>query len=227
MCPFCPDVGSVLARELGPGRGGLVKNGRDRAAPGDERPPRSLDQWSIPLSGTPPIGFLPQLRSVKRAASGLFPECTGQAGRGSAGILAHARMTGSAVHQNLVLPGRSVCTVESAGHRPVGAENLCHQAIFMNHVSGAVAPEEAEVVQVGDAIGQRAKRRGLVQGAVRPVRVIEILVLTQHCHQVPLVPDQGPVQQLTPTAADPAFHDRVAPRRQLHLIRVIGTDASG
>jgi len=33
-----------------------------------------------------------------------------------------------------------------------------------------VAPE-AEVVQVGDAIGQRAKRRGLVQGAVWPVRV--------------------------------------------------------
>jgi hypothetical protein len=48
----------------------------------------------------------------------------------------------------------------------VGAENLCRQAIFMNHASNAVAPEDAEVVQVGDAIGQRAERRGLVQGAV-------------------------------------------------------------
>jgi hypothetical protein len=56
----------------------------------------------------------------------------------------------------------------------VGADNLCHQAIFMDHASGAVAPPHAEVVQVGDAIGQRAKRRGLVQGAVRPVRVVEV-----------------------------------------------------
>jgi hypothetical protein len=46
---------------------------------------------------------------------------------------------------------------------------VCHQAIFVNDASGAIAPSEAEVVQVGDAIGQRAKRRGLVQGAVRPV----------------------------------------------------------
>ncbi len=45
----------------------------------------------------------------------------------------------------------------------------------MNHASGAVAPPDAEVVQVGDTIGQRAERRGLVQGAVRPVRVIEVL----------------------------------------------------
>jgi hypothetical protein len=29
---------------------------------------------------------------------------------------------------------------------PVGAENLCHQAIFMNHTSGAVAPPDAESV---------------------------------------------------------------------------------
>ena len=36
----------------------------------------------------------------------------------------------------------------------------------MNHASGAVASEDAEVVQVGDAIWQRAQRRGLVQGAV-------------------------------------------------------------
>src|SRR5258708_1256728 len=79
----------------------------------------------------------------------------------------------------------------------------------MNNASGAVAPPEAEVVQVGDAIWQRAERRGLVQGAVWPVRVVEVLVLAQDGHQVALVPDQGPVQQLTPATADPAFHDRV------------------
>jgi hypothetical protein len=49
----------------------------------------------------------------------------------------------------------------------------------MNHASGAVAPPDAEVVQVGDAIWQRAERRGLVQGAVWPVRVAEVLVLAQ------------------------------------------------
>jgi hypothetical protein len=37
----------------------------------------------------------------------------------------------------------------------------------MNHASGAVAPPDAEVIQAGDAIRQRAKRRGLVQ-AWRP-----------------------------------------------------------
>jgi hypothetical protein len=48
---------------------------------------------------------------------------------------------------------------------------------------------------------------------VRPVGVVEVLVLAQHGHQVALVPDQGPVQQLAPAAADPAFHDRVHSRR--------------
>jgi len=72
MCPFCSHVGSALARELGPGRGGLVKNGRDRAEPGDDGPPRSLDQWSTPLGQNrsraqvaPPMPS----RSVKTAAS--------------------------------------------------------------------------------------------------------------------------------------------------------------
>jgi hypothetical protein len=44
---------------------------------------------------------------------------------------------------------------------------------------------------------------------------------------MPLVPYQGPVQQLAPTAADPAFHDRVGLHRRLHPIQVIGTAVSG
>ena len=48
---------------------------------------------------------------------------------------------------------------------------------------------------------------------MRPVVVAGILVLAQHGHQVPLIPDQGVVQQLTPAAADPALHDRIHPRR--------------
>lgn len=42
----------------------------------------------------------------------------------------------------------------------VGAENLCHQVILVNQSSGAVAPEDPEVIQVRDAIGQRSQRRG-------------------------------------------------------------------
>ena len=35
----------------------------------------------------------------------------------------------------------------------MGAENLCHQGILMNHASGTVAPPDPELIQVGDAIG--------------------------------------------------------------------------
>jgi len=83
------------------------------------------------------------------------------------------------------------------------------------HGSGAVAPPEAERVQVGDAIWQRAQRRGTVQGAVRPlVRVAEVLVLAQDGNQVALVSHQDPAQELTAAAAGPAFHDRVHSRRE-------------
>jgi hypothetical protein len=82
----------------------------------------------------------------------------------------------------------------------------------MNHASGAVAPPDAEAVQIGDTIWQRAQRRGLVQGAMRPMGVAAVLVLAQDPHQVTLVPDQGSARQFTPTVADPAFHDRVHPK---------------
>ncbi|MDQ2815702.1 MAG: hypothetical protein M3Z75_28625 [Actinomycetota bacterium] len=58
----------------------------------------------------------------------------------------------------------------------------------MNYASGTVTPLDPEVVQVGDAIGQRAERRCLVQGAVWPVRVIKLLVLAQHDYQMLLIP---------------------------------------
>ena len=79
---------------------------------------------------------------------------------------------------------------------PVGAENLRHQAVFVNHALGAIAPPDAEVVQVGDAIWRGAERRCLVQGAVRPVGVAVVFVFAQHGHQVSLIPHQGPVPAL-------------------------------
>ena len=77
----------------------------------------------------------------------------------------------------------------------------------MDDATHAVMPPDPEVIQVGDAIWQRPQWRGLVQGAVRPVGVVEVLVLPQHHHQVALVPDQGPVQQLTPAVANPPLRD--------------------
>jgi hypothetical protein len=42
----------------------------------------------------------------------------------------------------------------------------------MNHASGTVAPLDPELIQVTGTVGQRAQRRGLVQGAVRPVQTV-------------------------------------------------------
>src|ERR1022692_3005712 len=69
-----------------------------------------------------------------------------------------------------------------------------HQVIFVEDAASAVTPLDAEMIQISNAAGQGVERRGLVQGAVRPVRVAEVLVLAQHDRQVALVPDQGPVQ---------------------------------
>lgn len=68
----------------------------------------------------------------------------------------------------------------------------------MSHACGTVTPLDLELIRVGGAIGQRARRRGLVQGWVRPVPVAEVLVLAQDDHQMPLIPYKGLVQQLTP-----------------------------
>jgi hypothetical protein len=54
----------------------------------------------------------------------------------------------------------------------VGAENLCHQAIFVDDATRAVIPLDLEMIQVGDAFWQRPQWRGLVQGTVRPVGVV-------------------------------------------------------
>ena len=75
-----------------------------------------------------------------------------------------------------------------------GCRNLCHQVIFVEDAASAVTPLDPEMIEVGNVAGQRAERRGLVQGAVRPVRVVEVLVLAQYGHQVALVLDHGPVE---------------------------------
>ena len=59
------------------------------------------------------------------------------------------------------------------------AENLCHQPIFVDDATHTVVAPDPEMIQVGGAIRQWPKWRGLVQGAVRPVGVVEVLELPQ------------------------------------------------
>src|SRR5437867_4418340 len=89
----------------------------------------------------------------------------------------------------------------------------------MDHASGAVAPPDAEVVQVGDAIRQRAEWRGLVQGAVWPVRVVEVLVLAPKTrirrvlqpHKPKIIPRPGSQARTSPP---PAGHPNGSIRRR-------------
>jgi hypothetical protein len=74
------------------------------------------------------------------------------------------------------------------------------------------------VFTVGDALGD---------ALVRPGCVVVHLVFSQHGAQMAFPEDQHAVQELPAQGTDEALADRVAPHRQLHLIRVIGTDASG
>jgi hypothetical protein len=57
----------------------------------------------------------------------------------------------------------------------VGNEILCRQVIFVEDAAGAVMPPDPEMIQAGDAVWQRPQWRGLVQGAVRPAGVAEVL----------------------------------------------------
>jgi hypothetical protein len=67
--------------------------------------------------------------------------------------------------------------------------------------------------------------RVLPQCPVPAVDVVVVGVLAEDQLQVLFAGDQHPVQALAAGAGDPAFGDRVAPHRQLHPIRMIGTGA--
>jgi hypothetical protein len=103
-------------------------------------------------------------------------------------------MTVGDFHVNDALAKAAELGREPGYFAPAGAENLCHQVIFVEDAASAVTPPDPGMIQISNAVGQGAERRGLVQGAVRPARVAEVLVLAQHDHQVALVPDQGLVQ---------------------------------
>ena len=70
-------------------------------------------------------------------------------------------------------------------------------------------------------------RRAQLAAAVGAASVVMGFVLGQYRPQVPLAEDEHPVGDLGPGSEHEPFGKGVAPHRQLHLIRVIGTDASG
>jgi hypothetical protein len=90
----------------------------------------------------------------------------------------------------------------------------------------SVDVKAGEGAGLGDWRGQRVQWPGVADSLVRPVSVVELLEFTQSVQQVPLVPDQGPVKQLAAAGLHPSLHNRVAPHRQLHPVRMMGTDVS-
>ena len=93
--------------------------------------------------------------------------------------------------------------------------------VLVKDTAEAVASADVKVGgggQFWDWGGQRTQWPGVGYSLVRPMGIAELLELTQSVHQVPLVPDQGPVKQLA--AADlhpptPTARVRTRPARRL------------
>ena len=83
----------------------------------------------------------------------------------------------------------------------------------MDDATRAVMPPDPEMCcRPGYVSSLRNATQHFTDPRRRPVGVVEVLVLPQHHHQVALVPDQGPVQQLTSAAANLPLHDRIHSR---------------
>ena len=70
-------------------------------------------------------------------------------------------------------------------------------------------------------------RGELSESTVRSASVVMLQISGEYMAQMMLIDDQQPVEELTAQGADHPLADRVAPHRQLHPIRTIGTGASG
>jgi hypothetical protein len=124
VCPFCPHVGSVLARKLGPGRGGFVQSGGS----GSQRGLRRLSwrsQWSIPSLNVVSFGSWEQLRSVKPAGS----------------VQPHERRTGG---RDAASRKSRACADDGIGRSPVtsaGEPLRLHRRIRWDHSAAAACRE--------------------------------------------------------------------------------------
>jgi len=91
--------------------------------------------------------------------------------------------------------------------------------VFVQDASKPIAssdPEPGYLVWVSDRGRQWVQRAGVGEALVRTMAVVEAFEFVQGVEQMPLVPDQGSIEQFVAASPDPAFHDRVGPSRQLH-----------
>jgi hypothetical protein len=86
---------------------------------------------------------------------------------------------------------------------------------------------DAEVPCDDAARMARAVGDALADALVRPGGVVVLLVFGQNGSQVRFAEDQAAVKEFAPQGADEALADRVGPRRQQHLIQMIGIDVCG
>ena len=91
------------------------------------------------------------------------------------------------------------------------------------------AAEDLLTLEPGSDIHGAAdlSRRALLQALMRTMPVIVADVLGQDLAQMPLAEDQQVIQAFAPERAHEPLGICVAPHRQLHPIRMIGTGASG
>jgi len=90
-----------------------------------------------------------------------------------------------------------------------------NQVILVDQTTDASLSSDAVLLKI-DRFGQRFQRRCRVQGTVRPVLIMVVLVVAQDLLQMALVPDKGAVQELASASPDPAFGNRVHAER-LHV----------
>jgi hypothetical protein len=80
---------------------------------------------------------------------------------------------------------------------------LCGLRVFVDDTADQIAAPGSERVEVSDGAGHRLEWCGLPEGAVRPMLVVVDLVVPQHPLEMPVIPDQGAVEQFASASADP------------------------
>ena len=104
----------------------------------------------------------------------------------------------------------------------------CCPFVFVDQPAEDPAPSYSRCQVGGCGSGDVvAVRWAQLPGPVRAMAVVVRGVLVQDRAQVPWPGNQHPVGDLGPGRSHPALGVSVAPHRQLHPIRSIGTDASG
>src|SRR4051812_14399032 len=84
--------------------------------------------------------------------------------------------------------------------------------VLMEEAAEAVTSVDVQLGEsawVGDRFGQWLERCGVGDAPMGPMRVVERLVFAEGVQEMPLVVDQGAVEQFAAAGAYPPLHDRV------------------